>query len=148
MFFCHRNPIDPAAGFDPAHGQVTGTEDVLLFRDIVETVVAQAFRHTEAVNLDAAELAKNLHAIRLLDGHFGFDPAGFPLFDEHGKRNSGTGEHVVYLRPIGEGDLVLATAQVEVWTRDAAPGMRPTWRLVGAFTIPDPQTELEQGTQP
>jgi hypothetical protein len=147
VFFCHRNPIDPAAGFDPDHGQVTGTEDVLLFRDIVESVVA-AFGHADAASVKPADLADKLRTIRLLNGRFGYDPQGFPLFDEHGKRNGGTGEHVVYLRPIRKGELVLSVAKAEVWTRDAAPGQRPIWRLVGDLTIKDPQADPEGGTEP
>jgi hypothetical protein len=150
VFFCHRNPIDPAAGFDPAHGQVTGTEDVLLFRDMVETVEA-AFTRVDSSVPDATELAANLHAIRLLDERFGFDPNGVELFSKNGKRNGGTGEHVVYLRPLRDpkSDLVLPNAEVEVWTRDAAVGLRPLWRQVGEkLKVPDPQVELDQGTQP
>jgi hypothetical protein len=147
VFFCHRNPIDPAAGFDPAHGQTTGTEDVLLFRDIVETVEA-AFGRTSSPNPDAAVIGENLRAVRLLGGRFGFETSGVALFSKEGKRNGGTGEHVVYLRPLYKGDLVLSEAQVEVWTRDAAPGVRPFWRLVGGLRVPDPQIELDRGVQP
>ena len=149
VFFCHRNPIDAAAGFDPAHGQVTGTEDVLLFRDLIETVVA-AFTRVDSSVPDTTELAENLHAIRLTDERFGFDPNGVELFSKNGKRNGGTGEHVVYLRPLREpnGKLVLPHAEVEVWTRDAVVGLRPLWRQVGKVQVPDPQVELDRGTQP
>jgi hypothetical protein len=146
VFFCHRNPIDPAAGFDPAAGRVTGTEDVLLFRDVVESVVT-AFGQAGGA-ADAPELARMLRTIGLHDGRFRIDPESRLLFTHDGMRNSGTGEHVVYLRPNREGNLVLADAWVEVWTRDAAPGVRTQWRLVGSLSVPDPQIELDRGTQP
>jgi hypothetical protein len=152
VFFCHRDPIDAAAGFDPANGKVTGTEDVLLFRDIVETLVA-GIGLARAANLNAADLAEKLHAVRLVNGRFVIEPPdtepkGVELFSKDGKRNGGTGEHVVYLRPLRQGGLVLSDAMAEVWTRDAAPGTRPRWRLVGSLHIPDPQTELDRGSQP
>ena len=37
------------------------------------------------------------------------------FFDEHGNRRSGTGEHVVYLRPVWRGNAQLAESILEVW---------------------------------
>ena len=57
-----------------------------------------------------------------------YDPAADPLFDEEGNRRSGTGEHVVLLRPSIRGDQVLPEARIEVcaW-HEATPGKR-TWQ--------------------
>jgi hypothetical protein len=136
VFFCHRNPIDRQAGFRPddeagaAGGTAaTGTEDVLLYEDIVDALIqADA---TEAAS--AADLGRRLRGTRLgSDGRVGPAPAGVPLFDTGGGRRSGTGEHVVCLRPQvirierrkGEmaAELVLPEATIEVWA----------WRLPAA----------------
>ena len=66
------------------------------------------------------ELARGLRAVRQVDDHLALPAAereGIALFSEDGQRDSGTGEHVVYLRPVRQGDRVLPSAVIEVWAR-------------------------------
>jgi hypothetical protein len=143
-FFCHRNPVDRDAGFRPGDGRpssggtaATGTEDVLLYEDIIEAL-AQGDREPMA---DAGELGRRLRAARVSrEGLIGFDPAGTPLFDAAGGRRSGTGEHVVCLRPrvvtverrSGEAaERVLPEATIEVWAWRAGGAAGHVWQRVG-----------------
>jgi hypothetical protein len=141
VFFCHRNPVDRAAGFreqndagpdslNPNQGSpTTGTEDLLLFMDVVETVVKAAYRGPRLL-ASAEELADNLHQVRWKNGR--------DLFNRVGNRHSGTGEHVVYLRPpqMKEG-RVAPRAALEVWARTHdRPGPVPkTWELTRFLTV-------------
>ena len=109
VFFCHRNPIDEAAGFHHSTGEgvlgrtrAAGTEDVLLYRDIVEAV-ALAFQRPGRGSRTADELAAGLRAVRQIDDHLALpadEREGISLFSPDGQRGGGTGEHVVYLRPV------------------------------------------------
>ncbi len=140
VFFCHHNPVDPDAGFRPEEGEdraptghaerpprpgattSTGTEDVLLFGDVVEAL-AQAFRLGGLPCADATELGSRLGALRLRDSRIRPGPEGQPLFTGEGNRRTGTGEHVVCLRPLYEGELILPRATIEVWAwRPASDG--------------------------
>jgi hypothetical protein len=139
VFFCHRNPIDVEAGFRPLDPKGTqrlrpashsGTEDLLLYTDIVEAV-ALAYGHG-AGNRNAAALAAGLEMIHQGEGRLNLESKGSPLFSttNKGMRNSGTGEHVVCLRPLLKGDRVLPEATIEVWRRltgDESQG----WQRVG-----------------
>jgi hypothetical protein len=143
VFFCHRNPIDAGAGFRAATGRSgpagadernstaeTGTEDVLLFGDIVEALV-QASAPAEGLPCaSAAELAERLAEARADDDGIVLGDAGVPLFDGEGQRRSGSGEHVVCLRPAWDEDFkdrLLPRATIEVWAwrrRDWSRGER------------------------
>lgn len=120
--FCHRNPIDPDAGFVApdslaASGlRPTGTEDLLLYRDVVEAVTL-AYAGGETVVADAEELAAGLRTVRQKDGRLTRGDDGIRLFGLRGQRNSGTGEYVVLLQPIVEHDRVLPQAEITVWGR-------------------------------
>ncbi len=142
VLFCHRNPADPGAGFQEDVG--TGTEDVLLFGDLVESLVLGTFA-AGGMPESANELGERLAAV-----HWNPDerrvclaPEGFPLFsrDERhpGNRLSGTGEHVVWLRPVVEQGSLQPRATITVWTlqpedtgtvapRHPHPGLRGRWR--------------------
>ncbi len=110
VFFCHRNPVDAQAGFteinspeEDSEGDGSasaGTEDLLLFVDIVQTL-AQASFANRALLADPDALRDRLHQARWLKdpGCIDFGSEGQPLFDEDGNRHSGTGEHVVHLQP-------------------------------------------------
>jgi hypothetical protein len=148
VFFCHRNPIDRDAGFRPlaeaaSQGSggtaVTGTEDVLLDEDILEALALAQARPVAS----AGELAGRLHDTRLAaDGRIGADPSGVLLFNERGGRRSGTGEHVVCLRPrvlkvqragsaAAERVLPEATIEVWAWRRDPGGAAGGHWQRVG-----------------
>ncbi len=130
VFFCHRNPIDPDAGFRAAAGEegraddeqgstaATGTEDVLLFGDIVEALLQTAAPLNGAVCANAAELAERLAGARLQDDRILLGGDGLLLFSKDGQRQSGTGEHVVCLQPVWDEDFkdrLLPRATIEVW---------------------------------
>jgi hypothetical protein len=131
VFFCHRNPIDADAGFRahsgedglPRNGErdstaETGTEDILLFGDIVEALVQTGAPVQGASCANAAELAERLAEARREDDHIVYGGAGVPLFDREGQRRNGTGEHVVCLQPMWNEDFkdrLLPCATIEVW---------------------------------
>lgn len=140
VLFCHRNPTDDRAGFQEEAG--TGTDDVLLFGDVVEALVLAAFGGGMPASTD--ELGRRLGQTHWHpdERRIGPGPAGFPLFstdDRHpGNRLSGTGEHVVWLRPLIEHGSIQPRATVTVWTlqpedgsaapRHPHPGLRGRWQ--------------------
>ena len=126
VFFCHRNPIDASAGFrrmedvrenagDPGLTATTGTEDVLLFGDIV-MALALGFERGNQFCQNAWQLGERFHDLHVREGKLNFDPTARPLFNAQGNRHSGTGEHVVYLSPEYTGQRVLPRAAIEVWS--------------------------------
>jgi hypothetical protein len=133
VFFCHRNPVDANAGFQPeGKGQpvspdqgspATGTEDLLLNMDIVEALALAVYQRWPA---NADELAPYLAQVRWDGERISFDSAGKPLFDAQGNRNSGTGEHLVWLRPSTRREQGDAQAYIEVWT----PGQQTPLRVL------------------
>jgi hypothetical protein len=140
VFFCHRNPVDrdvgfreedaPDAGSDYDQGSsTTGTEDLLLYIDIVETVVKGCYQGPRLLR-NATELAANLHEIRWKNSR--------TLFGPEGNRHGGTGEHVVYLRPpqLVNG-RVAPRAEIEVWSRSPPEEgtRRKPWALQRFLTV-------------
>jgi hypothetical protein len=140
VFFCHRNPIDPGAGFRREDAPTTGvapaagTEDLLLYTDIVAALV-QAVSQGEAMPADGAELGERLRRARWHDGRVSFGDDGPSLFDADGNRRGGTGEHVVWLRPSVQPARdktdprrrVLPRAAIEVYSWQAA-GEGGSWQ--------------------
>jgi hypothetical protein len=133
VFFCHRNPVDPEAGFAPENvapsqqdnlnnPPTTGTEDLLLFADMVETLVLIGCQGN-MMPAGADQLRQNLGQARWLtkEDHIGFGAGGENLFDEDGNRRSGTGEHVVFLRPDLKEAQIVPHARLEVWWRPRLP---------------------------
>jgi hypothetical protein len=140
VFFCHRNPVDAAAGFPLEQGtraaepygsssHLQGTEDVLLYADILEALVQAGFnmsgsRASATLPANADELKNRLGQARWSTekGRVSFDPPNPPFFDEKGDRRSNTGEHVVYLQPLFRGIQnreVLPAATIAVWAWQA-----------------------------
>lgn len=139
VFFCHRNPVDADAGFrEESHppgttAPATGTEDLLLYRDIVEALV-QAVNQGGAMPADGDELGRRLRQARWHDGRVSFDDQGPELFDDSGNRRGGTGEHVVWLRPLVQGERVLPQATIEVYEwQDAEAG--GSWQPLRALDV-------------
>ena len=144
VFFCHRDPVDAAAGFGikDARGlpNQTGTQDVLLFRDMVEALVQSAFvpnaTQTKLVG-DASALLSRLKQMRWHKGRVEFSEGdgseipGIPLFDEEGNRRPGTGEHIVWLRPVFDGNRILPEAYITIW-RASGKDRGETWRTHGS----------------
>jgi hypothetical protein len=139
VFFCHRNPVDPihfcaeeeadAGSSSAGQREPTGTEDLLLFVDIVEVITQAAFAGDE-VSASGDELGRSLRRARWQkigsDGRARFGRDGAPLFDERGNRSSGTGGHVVWLHPAIEGRRRLPRAQISVWSWQAGEDSQDT----------------------
>jgi hypothetical protein len=132
VFFCHRNPVDPVAfephrrGAVPAEPQPdgrssTGTQDLLLYRDIAEAV-AEAAYHGGRLTATADALREHLADAKGRDGRPRFDAAGNPL--------SGAGEYVVYLKPDRSGGRVWPRAFLQVWNRATDNDGRRRWAAV------------------
>jgi hypothetical protein len=138
VFFCHRDPTDTAAGFreegpESTPDSLAGTEDLLLYMDIVDAVVQAGYPagsggSTASLPADAGELKERMSQARWWkeEDRVGFSQQGPFLFDDEGHRRSGTGEHVVYLRPMIKGEEVVPAAQIEVWSWQA--GSSPSRR--------------------
>lgn len=141
VFFCHHNPVDPNAGFRPSEedhppgdeqgsAATTGTEDLLLYGDIIETLVGAASCQEDFCP-GAAEMSRRIAGTRLIGNRLVFGSEGVALFNAAGDRHGGTGEHVVCLRPRLTKDRVLPEATIEVWAwRPAETGGR-TWQRFG-----------------
>jgi hypothetical protein len=133
VFFCHRNPVEDAAGFlrEDSHpagtaAPATGTEDLLLDMDIVEALV-QAVNQGETMPADGDALGERLLQARWHDDRVSFGDEGPGLFDADGNRRGGTGEHIVWLRPVVEGQRVLPQAVITVYEWQA-PAQGGAWR--------------------
>jgi hypothetical protein len=126
VFFCHRNPVDAEAGFqaDAAAGSETsgsgptGTEDKLLFEDMLTALVASASNPQESVS--SMTTAERLRSVRVRNRE---------LFRPTGNRQSATGEHVVWLRPTVEEGREMPEATLTVWTAVAAAEPSGRWQL-------------------
>jgi hypothetical protein len=144
VFFCHRNPTDaraqqaqlptehsPGATESIEGREAPGTEDLLLFADIVDVLIGACRQENglaHAVPANAAQLRERFHQARWSKaGERVTYEAGEPFFDEEGNRRSGTGEHVVLLRPAMRGQRVLAEAYLEVCPRREDARGRRTW---------------------
>lgn len=159
--FCHRNPVDREAGFRP-HGEedpaadytqgspATGTEDLLLYVDCIAALVQGAYRPTGLV-ADPAALAARLR--RLVVNRVGHvilsdgeppAPSSLPLFDEYGQRRTGTGEHIVCLRPAVSDGRVLPRSTISVWAARQHGGQGRRWEP----TCPDLTVEYDETPGP
>jgi hypothetical protein len=119
VFFSHRNPIDPSAGFDP-NRSTTGTQDLLLFRDILEALLHAGFENGRLV-ADADKVRDRMSQLRWRFPHVypqGIEekqPPSRPFFDGEGNRHASTGEHIVWLQPAYEDTRNLPRAAITVW---------------------------------
>jgi hypothetical protein len=159
VFFSHRNPIDGDYGFGwqgdaRQRLSTTGTHDLLLYRDIVESVVHAAFAQGRLLSA-ADEFMARLRETRWYqadaDRRSGrvynglvhpWAAAARPLFDAAGTRQPHTGEHIVWLRPNYSGDHLDLVSTVFVWQASADPS-DAIWRLVAAHEASYNQPRLE-----
>ncbi len=128
VLFAHRNPVNATVGFRAKGGGgsescCTSTDDLLLYRDLLEALVQSAYRDNRLL-ADADALRERLAGALWNKGHV--EVAGFGgraarstvrLFDADGNRSGRTGEHVVWLRPSGGRAEDLAQATISVWRR-------------------------------
>ena len=153
IVFCHRNPIDPASGFgakEPGSERIdtTSTQDLLLFRDLVESVVLASFKDGELLD-DADAVLERLRTVQWLGTGIILAPdavagatapivpsvrsagaEGIPFFDAEGNRTPGTGEHIVWLKPTFEGNRVLPEASLGIFRMERLR-TRTVWQRVG-----------------
>jgi hypothetical protein len=153
VLFCHCNPVLTAANApadsaapgeeaaNPDEGSpATGTEDLLLFSDIIQALV-QAACQDHQFPATGDELGARLRQAHWHEGRVRLGGEGQPLFHsegpERGNRRSGTGEHVVCLRPcITPDGRVLPQATLAVWA------WHPD-RLAGSRWEPHPREPLQ-----
>src|SRR5262249_6481600 len=139
VLFAHYNPVDKEAGFQPEVSDdgtrgPSGTDDLLLYQDVVEAVGVTLWAGARRESLGG-----RLRGVgRTPAGGVGPAGRGEPFFDPTGRRHRGTGEHVIYLRPdVFRGRLLpSATLEVEavrprgetVWSWETVRLLRLTYR--------------------
>jgi hypothetical protein len=124
VFFCHANPVDWPGVENSTQPPpfASATDDVLLNADIVRIVLEAAYPAAAGADqrrsllADSAALAEQLHA---------HQP---PFFRHDGNRVGGSGEYVVCLRPVFQGERVLPTATVQVFSRRPPGSSEPRWQ--------------------
>jgi hypothetical protein len=151
VLFCHRNPVDPIA-FQPdqpdsetavssvSEKTNSSTHDLLLYRDTVAMIVDATCRKT-GVPTNPERMKAHFHEALL--------PNGKPSFDAEGNQRSGTGEYIVVLQPVRQGNRVLPRGKLQVWNRarDATDGRH--WRRVQELDVdylPPSAAALPEGT--
>jgi hypothetical protein len=114
VLFCHQNP---AGELQAGRAETaSGTEDLFLYREIIRALIVA--NTCEGRRCDHANrLRDRLRRLHLGEEGPRIDGPGPLLFDEAGNRRSGTGEHVVWLRPSFDGERALpeATINVNAW---------------------------------
>jgi hypothetical protein len=130
--------VDESSGFrekaDPDNPtSTTGTQDLLLHRDLLEALVEAAFQQGVLLR-DADALDRRLRETRWIKGRVfasdhpqGTETGGVPLFEDDGDRRPRTGEHIVWLRPIFDAERTRPEADITVWrlrSDDASSGWR------------------------
>jgi hypothetical protein len=170
VFFSHRNPIDQAAGFAwekdvragaadaSLRGTTTGTHDILLYRDVFETILYAAYDQGKLLG-DSLQVRERLQATRwyhppldqLKQGParvrnplvHTLDGQTLRFFDDDGNRQSQTGEHIVWVKPSFTEDRVNLISKISVWAMqpDRNAG---AWQLVEAHDATYSQSRLEE----
>lgn len=169
IFFTHRDPVDPAAGFSwtggPGGRSRTGTTELLLYRDIFEAMLHAAFadgRFLEDADAVRGRLRRSVwvpgpdapagaveagdrvyNALEMPSGATG----ARELFDAEGNRRRFTGEHVVWLRPSYSGDRLDLVSTISVWEvepPDHISGRPCGWRLRGTHAATYNQSRPEE----
>jgi hypothetical protein len=120
IVFMHRNPVERHLhendSFAPesettGSARCTGTDDLLLYRDIGQALVRTCFRDGVVLN-DPDQLISRLREEQ--------DESGFSIFDALGNRQGKGGEFITLLRPLYDGLHVLPLSNIEVYHRDPA----------------------------
>lgn len=143
VFFSHRNPIDKSLGFQklaPPNRPwlTTGTQNLLLFRDIHEALIRACYRQGLLVS-NPDQLRSELVRLRWWGGRPWSGEEGQKLFDHLGNREAGTGEHIIWLQPQWEGRRVLASARLHVYRLVRTSDQQMSWELE-EWDRPDPLT--------
>jgi hypothetical protein len=130
ILFMHRNPVErqlsKGRGFEPEGSgkgaSPTGTDDMLLYRDIGQALVRSCFQERELLG-DPDELLHRLREER--------DDQGYSIFDALGNRSGKGGEFITVLRPLFEGLQLLPRSQIEVYNRDPTTQQ---WKKIESLT--------------
>ncbi len=135
VFFCHRNPMEKAAGFhrEPTDAEpwgTTGTDDLLFYQDLLEAVILAATKETELVT-DADEFRERLQKLRWVNEQISWEKAGPLLFNEGRDRNPGTGERIVCVRPYRDGTKLWNKSTISVWARNKTQHRGKRWEKRG-----------------
>ncbi len=116
--FMHRNPVETklgtGRGFVADSSTIdspnpTGTDDLLLYRDIGHSLVNCCFRDTSRLITSPDELIRHLNEE--------LDSQGQRLFDEQGNRPGRGGEYITLVEPLYEGMQVLPKSKIKVYER-------------------------------
>ncbi len=139
VMFSHRNPVAEDVGFkEQTSPGSTGTEDLLLYRDMLQTLLLTAYTGSQLAQPDA-DLVSSLHGLTWANGRVRLPrppDSGAPLFSPRdGNRMDGTGEHIIVLRPDPDDHGSLAQATITVWHLERAADQRPTWRLARTLLV-------------
>jgi hypothetical protein len=114
VFFAHQDPVAWDAGEAPADIALhppTATDDVLLFKDMIQVIAESIYIGDRVPHAD-----KLLAKLRARE----------PFFTPEGERKPGEGEYVIVVRPqFGEGGRVAREAAYDVYTRQ-----KGQWKLV------------------
>jgi hypothetical protein len=138
IVFMHRNPVERRLsdenGFLPeseSHDsrRSTGTDDLLLYRDIGQALVRACFRDHQLLG-DPDQLILRLREEQ--------DEAGFSVFDALGNRQGKGGEFITLLRPLYDSLRVLPQSRIEVYNRDpASQQWKKIESLLADYASPD-----------
>jgi hypothetical protein len=162
VFFSHRNPVDTNAALnwsfswirdEQKHRSTTGTHDLLLYRDIIESMLYAAFEDGRLLG-DADRVGERLRHTRWRAAPADASPSdrlynrtendlvnprasGPELFDANGNRRPGTGEHIVWLRPNFHDNRLLALqpCTISIW-RYHAPPASAAWDEIDSHSPP------------
>jgi hypothetical protein len=146
VIFRHEQPLPPHPPLSPAgaeraarddekvdYGAATAMDDLLLNARIVETLIEAAYPAAGRRQLlaQADQLAANLRSAKFSDPG---NAHSADLFDSAGNRRSGSGEHVVCLRPHIDAATgrVARIATLEIWAwqgKDQGPACLPVRSL-------------------
>jgi hypothetical protein len=173
VFFAHRNPVDANArttwGFSWQRSErkdhersTSGTHDILLYRDIIEAMLYAAFDNGRLLG-DADQVEARLrqttwraappeadandwryNRVQNALVQRGLPLAWHALFDEHGERQLGTGEHIVWLRPNFSEDRLMALrpCTISIWRYRSDAQVQPPWYEIDSHSPPYNQARL------
>jgi hypothetical protein len=124
VMFSHRNPVAEDVGFkllsdgSAARGS-TGTEDLLLYRDILQALLLTGYQGKQ-LTPSSEDLLGRLTSLRWEKDRVrlplpGASDPGMVLFGPSGNRSDGSGEHIIVLRPDSDDRGIFAQATITVW---------------------------------
>lgn len=134
IVFMHRNPVEQhltsGRGFVPDSSTTekpnpTGTDDLLLYRDIGMSLVQGCFA-AQAISAGPDRLLASLREQE--------DFQKQRLFDESGNRTGRGGEYITLLRPRHDGLKILSKSTVEVYERQASSEWKLVTRIEADYT--------------